>query len=298
MRVLITGATGFIGQELVKRLERPIVLSRSPESARAKLGDVTAFGWNADQDPPPPEAFEGVDAIVHLAGEPVAEGRWNPEKKRRIRDSRRLGTRNLVRGIESLAVRPRVLVSASAVGWYGARGDEVLTEQSAPGDDFLADVCREWEAESHRARDLGLRAVNPRIGIVLGKGGGAMEKMLTPFKLGVGGRLSHGNQWMPWVHVDDVVGLILFALAQEKLDSPVNATAPEPVTNREFTRTLGHVLHRPTILPAPAFALRLAVGEFAEILLASQKVIPRAALDAGYTFKYPQLEAALRDSVK
>lgn len=297
MRVLITGATGFIGQKLVGRLDRPYVLTRSPEAAKRKLGDVTAFAWNAEVEPPPSAAFEGVDAVVHLAGEPVAEGRWNAEKKRRIRDSRVLGTRHLVQALESLAVRPRVLVSASAVGWYGSRGDESLTESSTVGNDFLAEVCREWEAESQRASALGVRVVNPRIGIVLGEGGGAMEKMLRPFKLGLGGRLSHGNQWMPWVHVDDVVGLILFAIEHENLTGAINATAPEPVTNREFTRTLGRVLHRPTVFPAPAFALRLAVGEFAEILLASQRVIPRVALDARYQFAHPKLEGALRASV-
>jgi uncharacterized protein len=297
MRVLVTGATGFIGQKLVERLERPVVLTRSPDSARSKLGDVTAIRWNAEAEPPPASAFDGIDAVVHLAGEPVAEGRWNPEKKRRIRESRVLGTRNLVRGLEELAKRPRVLISASAVGWYGSRGDEILSESSALGSDFLAEVCRDWEAESHRASELGIRVVNPRIGIVLGKGGGAMEKMLLPFKLGLGGRLSHGNQWMPWVHVEDVVGLILFAIERENLVGPANATAPQPVTNREFTRTLAHVLHRPAIFPAPAFALRWAVGEFAEILLASQRVMPRVALDAGYQFEHPTLEGALHASI-
>jgi len=297
MRVLITGATGFIGQELVKRLERPVVLSRSAESARAKLGNVTAIRWDAEKEPPPAAAFDGVDAVVHLAGEPVAEGRWNAEKKRRIRDSRILGTRNLVRGLEQLTTRPRVLISASAVGYYGSRGDDVLYEDAAAASDFLADICRDWEAESQRARDLGIRVVNPRIGIVLGKGGGAVAKMLLPFKLGLGGRLGDGHQWMPWVHVDDIVGLILFAIERENLQGAANATAPHPVTNREFTRVLAHVLHRPAIFPVPAFALKLAIGEFGDILLASQRALPRVLLDAGYPFKYPTLEEALRASV-
>lgn len=297
MRVLITGATGFIGQELVKRLERPVVLSRSAESARAKLGDVTAIRWDAENEPPPATAFEGVDAVVHLAGEPVAEGRWNAEKKRRIRDSRILGTRNLVRGLAQLTTRPRVLISASAVGYYGSRGDDVLYEDAAAASDFLADICRDWEAESHRARDLGMRVLNPRIGIVLGKGGGAVAKMLLPFKLGLGGRLGDGHQWMPWVHVDDIVGLILYAIEREGLQGAVNATAPNPVTNREFTRVLAQVLHRPAIFPVPAFALKLAIGEFGDILLASQRAVPRALLDAGYEFKYPTLEGALRASI-
>ena len=228
MKALITGATGFIGGKFVSRLTRPVVLSRSPEKAKSTLGDVEAFAWEPLAGPPPAEAFEGVDVVFHLAGEPVAEGRWNAIKKQRIRDSRVIGTRNLVERLANLAHPPRVLVSASAVGIYGSRGDEVLTETSAPADGFLADVCRDWEREAQAAEQYGIRVVNPRIGIVLGEGGGALAKMLPLFKLGLGGRLGDGSQWMPWVHVNDVVGLFFFAAESQSLHGPPNATSPNP----------------------------------------------------------------------
>lgn len=297
MKALITGATGFIGSRLVSRLERPVVLSRSPQKAKESLGDVTAFGWEPMSGPPPAEAFDGVDAVIHLAGEPVAEGRWNEAKKQRIRDSRVVGTRHLVEALAKLERRPAVLVSGSAIGFYGSRGDELLDETSQPGNDFLAHVCRDWERESHAAEALDVRVVNLRIGIVLGEGGGALEKMLTPFKLGLGGRLGDGHQWMSWVHVDDVVGLCLLAAERDTLRGPLNATSPNPLTNREFTRVLADVLNRPAVLPAPAFALRLALGEFADILLASQRVAPRVALDAGYRFQFAHLGDALRSTI-
>ena len=234
--------------------------------------------------------------MFHLAGESVGEGRWTAAKKQRIRDSRVIGTRRLVEGLAALEQKPRVLVVASAIGYYGSRGDETLDESSAPGDDFLAQVCRDWEAEARAAEKLGIRVVNTRFGIVLGNGG-ALKKMLLPFKLGAGGRLGNGRQWMSWVHVDDVVGILLAAAIDEQYRGPVNTVAPTPVTNREFTRVLASVLHRPAIFPVPAFGLRLVVGEFAEVLLGSQRVLPKAAQRAGYAFHYPELAEALRAAV-
>ncbi len=293
MRVLLTGATGFVGQRLAQHFRRPVVLSRHPEQARRKLGDVEAHPWDPERGPPPLDAFRGVEAVFHLAGEPVAEGRWTAAKKQRIRDSRVEGTRQLVAAIAELAERPRVLVSASAVGYYGSRGDEVLVETASPGNDFLSQVCQDWETESQRAASLGVRVVNPRIGIVLGHGGGALSRMLPIFKLGLGGRLANGKQWMPWVHLDDLVGLMRWAVDQAKLSGPVNAVAPNPLRNADFTRALARAVHRPALFPAPALALRLALGEFAQVLLASQRVAPRAALEAGYLFQFPELPTAL-----
>lgn len=294
MRALITGATGFIGRRLVERLPGCVVLSRDPEAARRALGDVEAHRWAPEQGPPPKESLDGVEAVFHLAGETVA-GRWTAERKRRILASRVVGTRNLVAAIAAREQRPAVLVSGSAVGYYGPRGDEILDESAPAGSDFLAGVCRAWEAESARAREVGVRVVNPRIGIVLGRGGGALARMLGPFKLGLGGRLGDGKQWMPWVHLDDVVGLMLHAAATPIVDGPMNAVAPRLVTNGEFTRTLGAVLSRPSFLAAPAFVLRAALGEFAGALLGSQRVVPRVAEATGYRFAWPELEAALRD---
>lgn len=297
MRALITGATGFVGRELIKRVGQPVVLTRDPVRAKASLSGVETHAWDMMSGPPPLAALEGVEAVFHLAGEPIAEGRWTAAKKQRIRDSRVIGTRNLVEGLRQLRGRPAVLVSASAIGYYGDRGDEVLHESSTPGSDYLAEVCLAWEKESREARELGIRVVNPRLGIVLGPGGGALSKMLLPFKLGAGGRLGSGRQWMSWVHVSDVVGLMLHAAKTASIDGAMNATAPHPVTNREFTAWLAKTVHRPAVIPAPAFGLKLALGEFAEVLLASQRVLPRIAEHTHYSFEHPQLEAALQAAV-
>ena len=296
MRALVTGATGFIGRRLVRELDRPLILSRRPEVARKILGAAEVHAWNPEEGPPPAEAFEGVEAIFHLAGDSVASGRWTAAKKARIRRSRVQGTANLVEGLRNLKSRPRVLVSASAVGYYGSRGDEVLEEASAPGTDFLAGVSVAWEAEAGRARALGLRVVTVRNGMVLGAGGGALARMLLPFKLGLGGRLGDGRHWMPWVHLDDVVGLMLDA-AKSEISGAMNAVAPEPVINQEFTRTLARVLHRPAIFPVPRFALALLFGELSTLLVASQRVVPRVAERTGYKFRFTSLEEALRQSV-
>jgi uncharacterized protein len=255
-------------------------------------GVATHYSWSAGEGEPPEEALSGADAVVHLAGEPVAQ-RWNEEVKRRIRDSRVQGTRDLVRALSTLSRRPAILVSASAIGFYGDRGNEILTETSAPGSDFLAATCREWEAEAILAESLGLRVVLLRIGIVLGPGGGALAKMAPPFKVGAGGPLAGGRQWMSWIDRDDLVGLVRFALKSQSLRGVVNATAPQPVRNAEFTHALAHALQRPAIVPVPSFALRLLYGEMAYTMLASQRVLPEVARIAGYRFVRPFLADSL-----
>jgi uncharacterized protein (TIGR01777 family) len=294
MRALVTGATGFVGRELLNRLDRPVVLTREPSRAPAPEGLEIHTWRNLTEERPPEEAFRDVDIVFHLAGEPVAEGRWTRAKKAAIRESRVLGTRHLVEGMANAATIPPVLVSASAVGVYGDRGDAWLDEGSEPSSGFLAEVCLGWEKEALRAASLGVRVVSLRIGIVLGPGGGALSRMLLPFRLGFGGRLGHGRQWMPWIHVDDVVGLLAFAASTESVRGPVNAVAPAPADNREFTRTLARLLGRPALLPAPAVGLQIALGEFANVLLGSQRVRPTAATAAGYEFAHPDLERALQ----
>ncbi len=280
MRIAITGASGFIGRALV-------------DAARARGHAVVTLGrtsgdriWDPMGGPAP---LADVDAVVHLAGDPVAQGRWTKAKMERIRDSRVVGTRNLVAGIRAAA--PRVLVSSSAIGYYGDRGDEELTEESNPGNDFLAGVCRDWEAEASKS---GIRTVLIRTGIALGADGGALRKMLTPFKMGVGGRIGSGRQWMSWIHRTDLVGLYLHALETESLSGPLLGTADRPVSNLEFTKTLGRVLGRWTILPMPRWQARLMFGKVAEVLCSSQRCRPRRTLATGYVFKHPELEPALR----
>ena len=292
MRALVTGATGFIGQRLLASLERPVILSRRPEVAKRTVGNAEVFAWEPESGPPPIASLDGVDIVFNFAGESVAGGRWTAQRKERIRSSRIVGTRNLVDGIESQKKRPRVLVSASAVGYYGSRGDEVLQESAAPGSDFLAEVCQAWEAEAQRAAQFGVRVVTPRIGLVLGRGGGALARILIPFRLGLGGRLGSGRHWMPWIHLDDLVGIFLHA-AKSGISGPMNAVGPSPVTNREFTRALAAALHRPAVFPIPAFALRVMFGELASVLLASQRVVPHVAVSAGYRFRYTSLDDVL-----
>ncbi len=253
------------------------------------------FRWDPLREPLPAEALEGVDVVYHLAGESVAEGRWTAAQKARIRDSRVIGTRNLVQGIKQVERKPSVLVSASAVGYYGNRGDDELTESAPPADDFLAEVCVAWEQEALMAEQLGVRTVTARTGIVLGAGGGALAKMLTPFKLGAGGPLGNGKQWMPWVHVADLARLYVHAADTPSINGPMNAVAPHPVRNSEFTKALGRQLHRPAFMPAPYIGLRLLFGEFAQVLFASQRVIPKVALDTGFVFQYPDIASALRE---
>jgi uncharacterized protein len=301
MKIAITGATGYIGRRLVRRLldeggNRVLAWSRRAAEARARLApEVEVVEWAEPVAAPPPAgSLDGVDAVIHLAGEPVGQ-RWSPQVKARIRESRVNVTRNLVAGIASARVRPPVLVSMSAVGYYGPRGDEPLDESAAPGKDFLSELCRDWEAEAARAREAGARAVTARMGLVLGPRGGALARMLPFFKMFLGGPLGDGRQWMSWIHVDDALGILLHAVRTEALDGPVNATSPNPVRNAEFARTLGAVLGRPSGIPTPPAALRLLLGEFADMLLAGQRVLPRKAEAAGYRYRYPLIETALRE---
>lgn len=296
MRSIITGATGTIGRQLVETLDGDItVLSRDPKQAARSVRAARFSAWDG-RSALEPALFDGVDAVFHLAGEPVAEGRWSAEKKRRIEDSRVLGTRAIVAAMGKATRRPRAFVSASAVGFYGSRGDERLSEESGPGQGFLAEVCSAWEDEARVAeRALGVRTTLLRIGIVLSREGGALTKMLPLFKAGLAGKLGSGEQWMPWIHGDDVVGLLLHAARSEAVRGPLNAVAPEAVTNAVFTRELARTLGRPAFLPAPAAALRIAMGEMADVVLASQRVEPRAALASGFRFSHPSLAGALAD---
>jgi len=255
------------------------------------------ISWNPAQALPP-EQVAGFDVVIHLAGETIV-GRWNAAKKARIRDSRVQGTRNLVEGLLNATQRPRVFVCASAIGYYGNRGDETLREDSPSSSDFLAEVCREWETATQPATNAGIRTVNTRFGVILSRDGGALPKMLPPFRMGVGGRIGNGRQWMSWVHVADVVGAIEHALDNPSVTGPVNVVGPNPAMNAEFTRTLARALHRPAIFPMPAFAARLAFGEMGDaLLLASQRVEPAKLVESGYQFRFPRLESALENILR
>ncbi|MFW6198355.1 MAG: TIGR01777 family oxidoreductase [Acidobacteriota bacterium] len=300
MRILVTGASGFIGTALCHRLDEAghevAALSRDPERARRELPVLdAAFAWQATQEEAPAEAFAGVDAVVHLAGEPVS-GRWTASKKAAIRDSRVLGTRHLVAGMAAAETSPRVLVSGSAIGYYGDRGDESLDESSAAGDDFLADVCQAWEREAREAERHGTTVVRVRTGIVLGDGG-ALQEMMLPAKLGLNGPMGSGRQWWSWIHIDDEVGVLEHALGLEQ-DCALAGSAPEPVRQRDFARELGRVLRRPAFLPAPALALRIVLGGFASELLSSRRVLPEHTLRTGYSFRFPELADALEDVLR
>jgi hypothetical protein len=293
MKAAITGATGLLGRALLAELSEAVVLSRDPARASRELGVTRAIAWRPELEATPQEAMEGADVVFNLAGEPVADGRWTDAKKGRIKGSRVVGTRNLIAGLSRLDRRPRVLVSASAVGYYGDRGDDELDEASPAGQGFLPRVCGEWEREATAAERLGIRVVCMRIGIVLAPGGGALARMVPPFKTGAGGRLGDGKQWMPWIHIDDVVGLLLHAGRSEDVRGAMNAVSPHPATNATFTRALGRALHRPALLPVPRTVLRIAFGEMSQILTSSQRVLPQVALRTGYVFKHPHLDAAL-----
>ena len=302
MRVAVTGATGMIGTAVVRALlergDDVVALSRNAESARGRLGDEVAVReWHDPKaESPPADALAGCDAVVHLLGEPIAQ-RWTDEARREIRDSRVLGTRNLVEGLRAADPRPRVLVSQSASGWYGPHGDEVLDETAPAGDDFPAGVTAAWEAEARRAEELGVRVAMPRTGGVVAEQGGALERMLPPFRLGIGGPVAGGRQYVPWVHLDDVVGAMLFCLDDDAASGPINVTAPEPVTNRELSKALGRVLHRPAVAPVPALAVKLLYGEMSSVVTTGARVVPRRLQELGYEFRRPDLEDALRQAV-
>jgi uncharacterized protein (TIGR01777 family) len=299
MRITITGASGLIGSRLVRALrdrgDEVTVLSRDPARASASLG-VEAVRWDAENDVAPTPALTGRDAVVHLAGENVAQ-RWSDEAKRQIRASRQAGTANLVEGLRRCDRRAAALLAASAVGIYGPRGDERLDESAAPGSGFLADVCTAWERAADAATSLGVRVVMLRTGVVLDAAGGALAKMLPPFRAGVGGPVAGGRQYVPWIHIDDVVGMYLAALDDERWSGAVNVAAPEPVTNREFSGALGRALRRPSVLPVPAPALRVLYGEMAQIVTEGQRAVPRRAVELGYEFRHPDLDDALRSAL-
>jgi uncharacterized protein (TIGR01777 family) len=298
--VAVTGATGTIGRAVVSALlgrgDDVIVLTRDPDRAVSVLGDqVEAFAWrDPKSEPAPPEALREAEAVIHLLGEPVAQ-RWSGSAKQEIRDSRVLGTRNLVETLRGTGARLQTLVSQSATGWYGAHGSEPLDESAPAGDDFLARVVREWEAEASKAdEEAGMRVVLARTGVVLSSEGGALEKMLPPFKMGVGGPVAGGKQYVPWVHLDDVVGGLLFALDEEELEGPVNLTAPRPATNKELSKALGRALGRPAVAPVPGLAVKALYGEMASIVTTGARVMPKKLEDAGYAFRHPDLDEALR----
>jgi uncharacterized protein len=297
MRVLVTGSSGLIGSALVLSLAAGghtvlrLIRPKSPSSQ----GGVSEIRWDPAAGKIEPSDLEALDAVVHLAGESIAAGRWTAEQKAKIRDSRIKGTELLCNTLAQLAQAPYVLVSASAIGYYGHRGAESLREESPPGSGFLAEVSRQWEAATAAAAQKGVRVVIPRFGMVLSPAGGALAKMLPPFRMGAGGKLGSGKQYMSWVALDDAVGAIHHVLTNDVLKGPVNVVAPNSVTNFEFTQTLGRVLSRPTLAPVPAFAARLAFGEMADaLLLASTRVEPAKLLNTGYRFRYPELEGALR----
>jgi hypothetical protein len=291
MRVTVTGATGLIGSRLVSALrargDEVVVLSRHP--------GLQAVAWNPSSGPAPAAALAGSDAVVHLAGEPIAQ-RWSPAAKQAIRSSRVQGTKNLVAGIAALAAseRPRTLVSSSAIGYYGPHGDEPIDEDTPPGSGFLAQTCVAWEAEADAAEALGLRVVKVRTGVVLDRAGGALAKMLPPFRLGVGGPVAGGRQYVSWIVPEDLVGIMLAALDDGRWRGPVNATAPQPVRNAELSKALGRALRRPALLPVPGLALKALYGEMSEIVTTGARVVPTRALMNGYEFRYEQLDSALQ----
>lgn len=295
MKVLITGSHGLVGSQLISFLT-----SQGHEVVR--LGrNKSAYGqvlWDPAAGHIDKKALEGFDAVVHLAGDNIASGRWTRKKKRSIRESRIQGTTLLSETLASLSKPPKVLISASAIGYYGDRGEEVLTEESAPGAGFLAEVCREWEAATLTAKKRGIRVAELRIGVVLSPKGGALTKMLPPFRMGAGGRLGSGKQYMSWVALDDLIGIIQHVLTHDELDGPINAVAPNPITNNEFTVALGASLHRPTIFPVPGLAINLLLGEMAsELLLSSARVQPKKLLSTGYSFRYPHIAPLLKQLV-
>lgn len=299
MRVVVSGGSGMIGGRLVASLaadgHRPVVLSRDPSKVRGLPEGASVEAWDAHSAEPLIPILAGADAVVHLAGAGIADGRWTAARKREIRDSRVESTAAVAAALAATEPRPGVLVQASAVGYYGARGDEVLDEESPPGDDFLARTCVAWEAAGEPAESAGVRRALARTGVVLAREGGALPKMALPFRLFAGGPLGNGRQWLPWIHVADEVAALRFLLEHPTASGAFNLTAPSPLTNRELARVLGRVLRRPSFMPAPAPVLRLVLGEMATLLLDGQRALPRRLLELGFSFRFVEAEAALRD---
>jgi uncharacterized protein len=299
VRVLVTGASGFIGSalcdSLLARGDEVLGLTRDPQAARRTNPRVTWHAWEPTLERPPAEAFEGIDGVVNLLGEKINQ-RWTDESKHRIMESRRTGTRNLVAAIATLERKPRVLVSQSAIGFYGDRGEAIVDESADPGTGFDAEVVLEWEKAADGIESAGVRLVIVRTGHVLDPSGGLLKDLLRPFKLGVGGPIAGGRQYMSWIHIGDEVGILLWALEDERVTGTINATAPNPATNAELSKALGRALGRPAVLPVPGFALDLMFGrEFGEVLRGGQRVVPRRALDLGFEFRHPELDEALED---
>jgi uncharacterized protein (TIGR01777 family) len=299
MRVVITGGSGLIGSGVARDLgeagHEVVILTRNPAKAGPLPANTRAVQWDGRTAEGWGSLLDGDTGIVHLAGESIAEGRWTAEKKRRIRDSRVESGRAVLEAIRRAAEKPRVLLQGSAVGYYGPCGDEVVTEHHPAGDDFLARICLEWEAATAEAEALGVRRALLRTGVVLSPRGGALPKMALPFRLGAGGPLGSGRQWFPWIHVADEVGAIRFLLEREDASGPFNLAAPDPLRNRDFTRELGRALRRPSLFPAPSFALRTVLGEMANMLLNGQRAVPQRLVEAGYVFRYPEAGPALRN---
>jgi hypothetical protein len=299
VKVLVTGASGFIGSALCDALlargDTVAGLSRDPQRARGTNPSVIWHAWEPTLERPPAAAFENVDGVVNLEGEKINQ-RWTDDAKRRIMESRRTGTRNLIAAVAGLERKPRVLVNQSAIGFYGDRGDAMVDESAEPGEGYDAEVVREWEAAAREAEGTGMRLAIVRTGHVLDPRGGLLGELLAPFKLGVGGPIAGGRQYMSWIHIDDEVGILLWALDNDEVSGTINATAPNPVTNREFSQALGRALHRPASVPVPGFVLDLKFGsEFGKVLRGGQRVMPRRALDLGYEFRYPEIDGALRN---
>jgi len=299
VRVLVTGASGFIGSALCDALlargDSVVGLSRDPQRARSTNPSVVWHAWEPTLERPPAAAFENVEGVINLEGEKINQ-RWTDEAKRRIMESRRTGTRNLIAAIAGLEQKPKVLVNQAAIGFYGDRGEAMVDESAGPGEGYDAEVVREWEAAAHEAEGIGLRLVIVRTGHVLDSSGGLLGELLTPFKLGVGGPIAGGRQYVSWIHIDDEIGILLWALDNEAVSGTVNSTAPTPVTNREFSHAIGRALGRPASVPVPGFVLDLKFGgEFGKVLRGGQRVMPRRALDLGYEFRYSDIDEALKN---
>ena len=299
MNILISGGSGLVGRALVEELSsaghRCTVLSRTPARVTDMGEGVDVHPWDAFSSDPLLDLISHCDAVVHLAGESIGAGRWTAKRKKRILESRVLSTQAMTAAVMAVSSLPEVFLQASAVGYYGPQGDAEIGEEASPGDDFLASVCRDWEAASEGIAEAGVRRVLLRTGIVLSLSGGALPKMALPFRFFAGGPAGNGRHWLPWIHLNDEVGAIRFLLEHPTASGAFNLTAPNPVTNRDFSRLLGQVLHRPSLLPAPAFGLRLLLGEMADLLLTGQRAVPKRLLDLGYPFRFPDLEPALRD---